>query len=588
MNNKVVGKRTPFISIIFLVIFLLSGCGLGGGKTRKPSGDFSRGLSISTVASSSPAVAIDPTGAMIRVVVPYQKEEDQVSLRYVLINDKAGIDIDKDIPIDFGQFVRSPKMIASQDQVHLIWAARESTTEGWRLWITELNPLGEIIIEPKSISEETGRVSQFGVIEDGTGGAVVFWEDNNEKNIKYSRITPEGKILSPPEVLISKGERPSANLSTNGFHFTWMVGDKLFYSQMNEESEIPLQGDHLVDIKVGTGNRMDGPVIGSTLNHVLIFWSILRQTGLEAGTAITEYLVFPVGRSDQIKRDLVTVYPTEEGLFQPFQGNLSLTEIIKPPAEDYYSTDFVYDPRVGRNENSLVVAVCAGQAMRLDSYVQVLIGVFEDGKYLGYTPATKTKILSQNAQIGMDNQGNLHLVWQDGNSANRVYYATNAPKAKSNLDQVAFSDLSNVLLSGGLEALTGILLFPFAFPWMIVGLVILIIWRLVQNDEDVTHTTSKILLGICLVIYQMSKILFLPDILVYVPFSAWVDIPIGVGATLKIVVPVVIFMIGFGVAEWIRRNRLSPPSSLMYYFFVILVDVVLTLAVYGVIFLGEY
>jgi len=148
--------------------------------------------------------------------------------------------------------------------------------------------------------------------------------------------------------------------------------------------------------------------------------------------------------------------------------------------------------------------------------------------------------------------------------------------------------MPTLILSGGLEAITGILLFPFAFPWMAVGLLLLIIWRLIQNDEDISQLPSKVLLGVAILSFQASKLLFFPDVLIYVPFSAWVDIPADVGLFLRIAIPLVIFGIGIGIAEWRRKKRTSPPSTLSYYIVVILVDTVLTLAIYGVIFLGEY
>ena len=156
------------------------------------------------------------------------------------------------------------------------------------------------------------------------------------------------------------------------------------------------------------------------------------------------------------------------------------------------------------------------------------------------------------------------------------------------MDRVVLSDISNFLLSGGLEAITGILLFPFAFPWMAIGLVMMIILRLARNDEDVTQRLSQFLLVLALVSYQIFKLLFLPDMLIYVPFSAWLDLPEGLGVVFRIAVPIMIAGLGITAAECRRRSSDSPPSSLAYYMTVILVDTLLTLSVYGVIFLGEY
>ena len=123
---------------------------------------------------------------------------------------------------------------------------------------------------------------------------------------------------------------------------------------------------------------------------------------------------------------------------------------------------------------------------------------------------------------------------------------------------------------------------------MVVGLVIMIILRLTRNDENVTQPLSKILLIMAILSFQVSKLLFLPDLLVYIPFSAWLDLSEGAGQIMRILVPVTIIGLGILVAEIRRRRNPAPPSSLGYFITVILVDTLLTLSVYGVIFLGEY
>ena len=348
----------------------------------------------------------------------------------------------------------------------------------------------------------------------------------------------------------------------------------------------------MATIKVALGNRQDGPAIGIADNHVFLFWSILRQVGLEAGTAITEYLVFPTSVPTQSRRALVPIFPVSEDLLQPYQGSLALSQVVPAPREEYLSTDNVLGPRTlpSPAQGAMVVAVSASQNVRLDSHVQIMVGIFEEGVYQSYTVGTHTNEISQNPSISVDVGGNLHLIWQEGFSGTRVFYATTAPAAKGRLDRVALGDMSTLIFSGGLEAITGILLFPFAFPWMAIGLVMMIILRLAHNDEDVTQRLSQFLLVLALLSYQISKLLFLPDMLTYVPFSAWLDLSEGVGVVLRIAVPIIIIGLGIAAAEWRRRRRRndSPPSSLAYYMTVIIVDTLLTLSVYGVIFLGEY
>ena len=338
---------------------------------------------------------------------------------------------------------------------------------------------------------------------------------------------------------------------------------------------------------------MDGPVIGVDQDNVYLFWSVLRQVGLEAGTAITEYLVIKEDDLSRLYRGVIPILPVSEDLLAPYQGPLGLSHLVPAPPEEYMTTDYVLNPQTlaKPGPGAQVVAVSATQAMRLDAYTQIALCVFESDYYQGCTIGTRTTEISQNPIIAADDGGNLHLIWQEGHSGKRIYYATTLPEAKARLNRVALEDLPTLFLAGGMEAVTGILLFPFAFPWMAIGFVIMIVLRLARNDEDITQRLSQILLVFALLAYQISKLLFLPDILIYVPFSAWVDIPDGVGKVLKVLVPLTIIGLGIIMAEWRRRRKIqndSPMSSLGYYMTAVIVDTVLTLSIYGVIFMGEY
>ena len=79
-------KRYLIIIATFLVVILLTGCGVGVVKARKPAGDFSRGLPLPIESSSSPAAAVDPEGKLIQVIVPTERGEEGISFRYFQIN----------------------------------------------------------------------------------------------------------------------------------------------------------------------------------------------------------------------------------------------------------------------------------------------------------------------------------------------------------------------------------------------------------------------------------------------------------------------------------------------------------------------
>lgn len=222
----------------------------------------------------------------------------------------------------------------------------------------------------------------------------------------------------------------------------------------------------------------------------------------------------------------------------------------------------------------------------MDGNIQIVVAIMADGEYKGYTVATHTQAFSSDAVLTSDAQGNLHLIWRDGYAGDTIYYATTEPDARAKLDRPSLYDVRTVILVGGMESISSILLFPLTLPWMFPGLILLVGWRLKRNDEDLTYKTSIVLLVIAILSYQMLKVLIFPTIVDYVPFSAWVDVPGGWQLPLRIGVPIGILGISIAIADWLRRR--SMPSTLRYYLAVVLLDTILTLAIYGVNFMGAY
>jgi hypothetical protein len=178
----------------------------------------------------------------------------------------------------------------------------------------------------------------------------------------------------------------------------------------------------------------------------------------------------------------------------------------------------------------------------------------------------------------------MYLAWREG-TGRQLYFATTQPTLRSELNQLGRTDLFQALAGGGLEAFTGALFFPFSLIWFVPGGLLLGIWKLRRDDETINDAPSRIMVAVALVLYQGTKILFLPSVVSYVPFSAWLDVAPAFGTILQIMVPVLSFVLGFLVAEWVRRRR-EGTSSLLYFFAVCGVDAIITLMIYGVNFLG--
>ena len=584
---------SKFFSFVLFILsmFLLAACSSTPERSRKPSADWGRGLPIGADASGTVGMVVEEDGETIHAVWPFWAQDGQEGIRYIQLDGLAEIKVSKDVVLVSGQ-ARTPRLLKAQNGfLHLIWAARSGTGDKWQLWYAQIDGLGSLQGVPIQISEAGSGALQYVVAESGDGGIWVAWEDVASGGINLIGISALGERQAEVRHVVSAGRKPAIQTDKQGsIYLAWMDADSnLSYERIESSTALPVTGTTLLHIPLGTGATLEAPVLGIADDMVYVFWSILYQSGLKAGTATTEYLVFPQDSVD-VRSGVSEIWtlPFEEQPFRQDAGVYSYSELV-PAAYINRTSTFIYAPAMVQHPSTeMAVAMASQQEYRLDSNIQIAVAILENGEYKGYTIATKTQAISGDPVLAADGDGNLHLIWQDGVTGENVYYTTTDPMAREVLDRPSLQDITTLILAGGLESLTGILLFPLAFPWMFPGLVVVVIWRLVKNDEDLTNRVSQILLVLSVLLYQGSKVVIFPTMVDYVPFSAWVDIPSAWQLVLRIMVPLLILGISVGVAEWFRRRKESEASTLTYYFVVVVVDTVLTLAIYGVNFLGAY
>ena len=164
--------------------------------------------------------------------------------------------------------------------------------------------------------------------------------------------------------------------------------------------------------------------------------------------------------------------------------------------------------------------------------------------------------------------------------------ATTAPPARAALDRTNAWDWLEGGLQGLLEGLVGVAFFPLALFWLLPGALWLGLGALLHVGD--LHTRSgRLWMAGALLLYEAAKALFLPGLFVYVPFSAWWDLSPGWAAVLRMSIPLLIPLtaLGGGVC-WMRRRQLA--SVAVLYVLVAGADALLTLALYGVNFIGTW
>ncbi len=577
--------------IIVLGLGLLVNSASGLERGRKPSADWGRGIPIGSDASGTVGMVVDAESTTVRAVWPFEAEDGVVGIRYIQLGRDAQVDVDTVVIKRQGQLRSSRLFVANDGLLHLLWANRIDATEKWQLWYAQIDYDGSLQGELIRISDADSGVFRYAVAETQNGDIWITWEDIRSGGINLTGISAFGEKQAQITRVAAVGSKPDIVVDDEGrIHLVWLDEENnLFYALSDGNSSSEFSKEKIFYIPLSTGASLDGPVLGVSGKTVYVFWSILNQAGLEAGTARTEYIAFPIDEPEKVSElSQIGVSPLEEQPYQADEGSYLYSQLV-PSAAVHRTSDFVYAPSVIQNpRDELALAFSAQQEYRLDGYIQIAVAIMEDGQYKGYTFATKTQAISNDPVLATDGVGNLHLIWREGFSKKDVYYATTDTEIQAIADRITLRDVSSFILSGGMEGIAGILLFPLAFPWIFPGLVVVIIWRLAKNDENVSDSASQIILAISILLYQGSKVLVFPTIVNYVPFSAWIDIPVPWQFPLRIIIPLLILGISIGFMEKLRKRGKDSPSTLRYYFIVVLLDMLLTLAIYGVNFLGAY
>lgn len=570
--------------ILFSLALLLAGC-VGEPRGRKPSADWSRSQLVGETVTGSLGMAVEGAGERVYLVWPTSIEE-QIHLHYAQLDSLAAPVVNRVLKLPPG-LPRAPRLLAAGDgQSHLVWAHRPGPEFIWDLWYARLDSVGEFAIEPVQLSTPGMNVGRFVVASNRQGGGVVVWDDR--ATALYARsFSQVGPVAGEPAQLTTNGRNPAAQFDPDGrLHLAWYDGQRFLYANFTSDLPGPTFGIPVAELTLGPSDNLAGPALTIAEETAVLVWTTYSQSGQRAGDARAEYVTFPVDQPTFQPSTSLWLSPEEEQSYQPYQGAYTLSQLAPPPPSASFSTDYVFQPSAANGRGlAAAVALAMRQEYRLETFVQVAVAIYELGQFQGYQMASKIEDVAQEPVLVADTAGHLHLAWRQGAGGGRVAYATTAPAARARLDRLSFDDVANALFTGGIEGLTGVLFFPLAMGWLLPGVVVLGLYKLRRDDEKVTDRLSIVLLIVAVAFYQVTKLAFLPRIFTYIPFSAWLDVPATWSLPLRVVVPALALLAGVGAAEVVRRRS---PSTLLYYLTLCGVDALLTLAVYGVNFLGVF
>ncbi len=569
-----------FIAIMFA--FVSSRCAQNPARSPKPSPDWSRGNRVGVEAIGSPSIVASSEDETIEMVWPVETSESQQSIHYARLN-QLGVLIDEhDLKVSSLQ-VRIPRLLpAARGKLHVFWESREISGGKWSLWYASLDGETESLSAPVLISAPDVDMKGYHLAGDGDGGAFVVWE--TIEGLSGAHLDATGRMDVEPIRITTSGESPYIHVENGDIFLAWWSEQGVRFQRFGGQLEAA-EGAIVANPRLSGPEDLVGPVLGIGDGWAYLAWSIRRQTGLEAGTALTEFAAFRLDQADQVDPRMIHILPTLLEPYKSYQGPYTLDQLVPPPVSAPSSSEYIYNPiPIADSRGQFAFAVAVRQSHQNKLASQIILALFSEGKFIGYSQAVKTQTLSASPAPMADDDGDLHLVWREGYAGSDIYYATTDPIARANLDQLQGVDFVQALLSGLVEGLASLSLVPpLGVMWVFPGFVILAIFKMVRDMEALDTWLSWLVLAIGLISYQLLKwFTFLP-LHSYVPFSAWIDMPETWHTLLRWLVPALISLLALIAAEW-RRSRSC--SALVYYLIFTIVDVSLTMIVYGVNVIG--
>jgi hypothetical protein len=128
------------------------------------------------------------------------------------------------------------------------------------------------------------------------------------------------------------------------------------------------------------------------------------------------------------------------------------------------------------------------------------------------------------------------------------------------------------------------MLIPLAGWWMVPGLLLMALYARFRHQESIAEPVAWLPLLVAVAVYLAMKLIFLPTLTTYVPFSAWLQVPQALENPFRLGIPLIILLVAILAANKVRVNYSS--SAVLFYVALAMTDAVLTLAVYGVNYMG--
>ena len=592
MRTKSSGPRfRPLVrsaGILLLLSIILSACSGSEKRLWLKAPGWNRAQLVGKTGSADPApIALDEQGGIYLFLIHV---ENELAYPHVIALDRELETIwDYTYDVESSQ-AGKPQILWNGQGLDLFWLGDQG------LYHVALDTAGAMVKKPTLLLRE-GPIDSYDVAA-ATSGAVAVWFSGPRRQPGLY-AAPLADLGGEAVLVDAEGVRPSLQFDDEGaLYATWAhyppgYGDnRLYYGAYPDGRYRPGQEALVHSPRLGMATFLLGPWLGLDDEQSYLIWAEKSRTGMEAGKVEALEIHLPSDQPDLVSSPRQLLVPPSYNL--PYvdypEGSLKAGDRVS--LEPGGSSNITDIETLSSQNQELAIAVRA----RLD-YLQhkqrdqVSVLYFQNGAPTSYQLLSFTSVDSQDPAISSDENGDLYLSWLERGDLDgySVYFATTAPDVQRALNAFTWSDIGRLGTETLFGLVTGALLVPIVLIWLILPIALIVLTSFLRkNDDSLSHPGTLLSLSLSAIAYWAGKLLVLPGMRDYVPFSAWLPFfPPWSFVPLKIGVPVLIAALALYTA-WNLTYHRDRPSALYLLLLYAAIDGVLTTAVYGVLFLAAF
>jgi len=581
-------RHRPFRSLLLLLFILLisalllSGCGDPPNRLWLNAPGWSRAQFAGQTAGGDPPIfALGPDNSATFLLIASQG--GRTYPKAVFLDGKGQKRWERDYPEISMARPDQPRAYWAHDAIHLFWLSNES------LFHARINPANGVMTAPPQKISADLRVADYAVAVNKADDMIAWFAGPRSEPGLYR--FPDNDLTASPILIDEKGIRPALAFDASGtLYAIWAhypVGQPTVTIRYAADVKDNLAADAVQTVftpKAAQSSIFTGPIMGLTDYRAYIFWTVEIRTGVAAGMMDTRFISFPLNNPRAASRP--------EQLYIPSEYHL--------PYEDWLQNGFragqrspIIPPRTGKitqiyadsSDLSELVTIqreLAQFTMRNTAY-QIGTLFFNKREPDSYQLLSFTGGDSRSPFITHDAEHWLHASWLERGAEEgfRVVYASTNPDIKATYAQLNAEDYQAMAAQTAFGLVSGALLLPFAFMWIILPLILYLITFPLRRGNDFFSPGVIASLAIAIIGYWVVKIGFLGGLMAYVPFSAWLPIiPDWLALPLQIGIPLITLGLGLWTA-WSLTYKRENHSSLLFLIIYLAVDSILSTAIYG-------